>query len=76
MGNTDCKLIPFYKKHIVANGDVALLGSINNSMFDGDCYDISLGNWDINKKWNLKRKYDTIICTRCSYFCKDLSIFF
>lgn len=76
MGNTDWKLIPFYKKHIIPNGGVALLGSVNNTMFNGDCYDMALSNWDINKEWNLKKKYDTLICTRCSYFCKDLSVFF
>jgi len=40
-------------------------------MFNGDLYDLSLGNWEINSEWKLPRKYDTIICTRCAYFAKD-----
>lgn len=76
MGNSDKITIPFFKRNIEPVGKVALLGFSNNNIFDGDLYDITLGNWDINKNWNLKGKYDTIICTRCSYFCKNLESFF
>lgn len=40
-----------------------------------DFYDMSLGNWNINDSWSLKRKYDFIACTRCPYFSKDPSDF-
>ena len=30
-----------------------------------------MGNWDINTDWELKKKYNTIICTRCAYFAKN-----
>lgn len=36
-----------------------------------DFYDLSLGNWNINDSWSLKKKYDFIACTRCAYFSKD-----
>ena len=71
MGKTNSILFPWYKRLIKPKGDVALLGFDNNELFDGDLYDLSLGNWEINSKWNLNKKYDTIICTRCAYFSKD-----
>lgn len=76
MGNSDKVIIPFYKKTVLPNGKTALLGFVNNNIFKGDLYDIALENWDINSDWKLNSRYDTIICTRCSYFCKDLSSFF
>ena len=48
-----------------------MLGFINNNWFQGDLYDQQLENWDINSQWELPKKYDTIICTRCPYFAKD-----
>jgi len=72
MGVSDAIVKPFYKKHInPMRENVALLGWDNNSLFKGDLYDLSLGNWDINSKWELPKKYDAIICTRCAYFAKD-----
>ena len=71
MGKTNSILFPWYKRLIKPKGDVALLGFDDNELFDGDLYDLSLGNWEINSKWNLNKKYDTIICTRCAYFSKD-----
>lgn len=69
MGISNAIVIPFYRRHIVnIKGDVALLGDSNNNMFDGDLYDLDLGNWEINSEWELDNKYDTIICTRCAYF--------
>lgn len=72
MGKTDPIIIPFYKKHIVPQSPTALLGFVNNNIFAGDLYDISLGNWDINDldERELSKKYKTIICTRCAYFSK------
>jgi hypothetical protein len=70
MGKSDTVIKPFYKKHITQKGTTALLGFTDNKTFEGDLYDLSLG-WDINSKWELSKRYDTIICTRCAYFCKN-----
>jgi len=75
MGISNAIVVPFYKKNIKCHGNVALLGSANNDMFEGDTYDLSLGNWEINSKWELPKKYDTIICIRCAYFSRDPSDF-
>ncbi len=53
------------------DGKVALLGFSDNSKFSGDCYDLKLKNWNINTPWQLKKKYDTIICLRCAYFAEN-----
>lgn len=76
MGRSNQYIIPFYYKHIEPKNETALLGFSENSIFHGDLYDLSIGNWNINKNWKLKKKYDTIICTRCAYFSKDLKNFF
>ena len=39
-----------------------------------DFYDIELDGdfkWDINSNWDLKQKYDLVVCLRCPYFAKD-----
>lgn len=41
-----------------------------------DFYDLQLGNWNINEEWNIDKKYDLVVCTRCPYFSKDVSSFF
>ena len=56
---------------IAPEGDVALLGFSNTNYFNGDCYDLQLGNWEINSNWELSKKYDTIISLRCPYFAKN-----
>jgi SAM-dependent methyltransferase len=71
MGRSDPWIKQFYGKHIKPEGSVALLGFTDNRFFDGDLYDLQLGNWDINSDWSLPKKYDTIICLRCPYFAKD-----
>ena len=71
MGRSNEQIIPFYHQHIEPKGQTGLLGFSENSIFDGDLYDLSLGNWNINEEWVLSKKYDTIICTRCAYFAKD-----
>ena len=71
MGRSDPYIFKFYKKHIKPKGSVALLGWVDNSQYEGDLYDLQLKNWDINSDWSLKKKYDTIICTRTAYFAKD-----
>ena len=71
MGISNSIVVPFYKCHINdLKGDVALLGSSDNNMFDGDLYDLGLGNWEINSEWELSKKYNVIICTRCAYFAR------
>ena len=61
---------------------VAFLGFSGESHFtrcinvpNRDFYDLSLGNWQINSDWNLDRKYDLIISTRCPYFSKNPEVF-
>jgi len=75
MGRSDPHIMPWYKHHIKPEGKVALLGFRDNNVFEGDLYDQHLGNWDINSEWELTQKYDTIICTRCAYFAKDVDDF-
>lgn len=71
MGRTNSIIIPWYREAIKQKGETALLGFTNTSVFYGDLYDQSIGNWEINSEWDLSKKYDTIICTRCAYFAKD-----
>ena len=71
MGRSNDFLFPFYKRHIKPQGDVALLGFTDNTLFEGDLYDLQLNNWNIKDDWELKKKYDTIISLRCPYFAKD-----
>lgn len=71
MGVNDPTVFGFYRKEITVKQPCALLGATNNRLFAGDLYDITLGNFDINSDWYLKKKYNTIICTRCAWFAKD-----
>jgi SAM-dependent methyltransferase len=71
MGKSDPHYFNFCNQHIKPQGETALLGFTNNNYFQGDLYDLSLNNWDINSEWKLTQRYDTIICTRCAYFSKD-----
>ena len=71
MGRSDPYILNFYNKTIKPKGKVALLGFSNNNFYNGDLYDLSLNNWNINSEWSLDKKYDTIICTRCAYFAED-----
>ena len=71
MGKSDPHMLNFYREHIKPQGDIALLGFVNNRWFRGDLYDLQLNNWNINNQWQLNKQYDTIICTRAAYFAKD-----
>ena len=71
MGRSDPHVLSFYNKTIKPRGTTALLGFSNNNFYNGDLYDLSLDNWNINSEWMLDKKYDTIICTRCAYFAED-----
>ncbi len=70
MGKSNPIYFPWIQSLIKPKGDVALLGFSDNTYFNGDLYDLSLNNWNINSDWKLPQKYDTIICTRCAYFAK------
>ena len=76
MGRSDPFVYRFYTDNIRPAGEVAQLGSRDNRLFRGELYDRDLDNWEINSDWELGSKYDTIICTRCAYFAKDLTKFF
>ncbi len=71
MGKSNTVLTPIYKSLAPSKGKTALLGFTDNLLFKGDLYDLQLGNWDINSKWELPQKYDNIISTRCPYFAKN-----
>tara|TARA_Y100000310_G_scaffold218705_1_gene219998 strand:+ start:2874 stop:3479 length:606 start_codon:yes stop_codon:yes gene_type:complete len=71
VGRSDPIIQNFYKSNIKPEGKAALLGFTENRWFEGDLYDLQLGNWDINSDWELGQKYDTIISLRCPYFAKD-----
>ena len=76
MGRSDPHMFRLYTENIKPRGEVAQLGSTDNRLFRGDLFDRGLNNWEINSDWELGSKYDTIICTRCAYFAKDLAGFF
>ena len=80
MGKSDPILFRWYISHIkTAQKSIAFLGFNGENNFsrivngiDRDFYDLSLGNWNINdEEWNIAKKYDAVICTRCAYFAKD-----
>jgi|TARA_R110000824_G_scaffold79747_3_gene200807 hypothetical protein len=76
MGRSDPHMFRLYAENIKPRGEVAQLGSTDNRLFRGELFDRGLDNWEINSDWVLGSKYDTIICTRCAYFAKDLTNFF
>lgn len=58
--------------------NVAFLGFSGENYFtsqfvgcDKEFYDLQLGNWEINSDWNLGKRYDLLISTRCPYFSKN-----
>jgi hypothetical protein len=75
MGKSDGSLIPIYQDIVKTfNSPIAYLGfrSVPNwGPQDGDAYDIATNGWDINSDWTLKKKYKSVICTRCAYFCNN-----
>ena len=41
-----------------------------------DFFDFSLGNWEINRfPYDIDKKYDLVLCTRCPYFCSNPILF-
>lgn len=72
MGKSNNLIKEFYDLNdVCSKGKTALLGFTNNNWYFGDLYDIQLKNWDINSKWKLKEKYNTIICTRTAFFAQS-----
>lgn len=74
MGKTDSILIPVYekimRKHI--RDTVTFFGSTNKDKLaqhirSAKFFDLQLGNWDINKPWNVE-KTSKVICLRTSGF--------
>ena len=56
MGINNKYVFPFYKEKInLIKPPVALLGFSNNCFLEGDLYDLSLNNWNINSEWKLKQ---------------------
>lgn len=81
MGRSNKYLNPIYKKLFPKKNPICLLGFQNIPSFidnktDIDLYDLDLNSFNINSDWHLNRKYKSIICTRCLYFCKDPLLFF
>jgi hypothetical protein len=81
MGRSNKYLNPIYQKLFPKKSPIALLGfqSIPDIIIDKkniDLYDLNLNNFDINSDWKLDKKYKSIICTRCLYFCKNPINFF
>lgn len=73
MGRSNSILMPLYEKFIPRSDPTAMLGYDKNvfNLKNADLYDKNLGNWEINSRWELKRRYQSIISTRCPYFSKD-----
>ena len=81
MGKSDPYIFQFYRSLLPNNyyEKVALLGNQKDSNFtslisckEKDFYDLALENWDINDDdWNIDKKYDLVVSTRCPYFAKD-----
>lgn len=84
MGKSDPLILPEYdtfltrhrKRH--CSGSAAFLGFSQDNDFtknvfsdSKDFYDLSLGNWEINSRWRLKKQYDLIVSTRCPYFARE-----
>jgi SAM-dependent methyltransferase len=81
MGKSDPYIFQSYRSLLPNNyyEKVALLGNQKDSNFtslinckEKDFYDLALENWDINDDdWNIDKKYDLVVSTRCPYFAKD-----
>ena len=80
MGKSNPYVFSFYHNNLdLANyNSVGFFGQETDNHFtdtisaqNRDFYDLSLGNWNINSfPYNINKKYDLIVCTRCAYFSK------
>ena len=81
MGKSDPHIFQFYRSLLpdLYYEKVALLGNQKDSQFtlsikckEKDFYDLQLNNWNINDNdWQIDKKYDLIVSTRCPYFAKN-----
>lgn len=81
MGKSNPIVFNFYLKNLNTfhYKDVALFGQDKDNEFtklikseNKDFFDLSLGNWNINKyPYKHDKKYDLVLCTRCAYFSKN-----
>ena len=87
MGRSDPYVFSKYYENIGNKnlGNCCFLGYSSHNGFTSELkvetssfYDLSLQNWNINDKdWKIKdSSFDSIVCTRVAYFCKDVSNFF
>jgi len=62
--------------HLGASSKNTFINSLNTK--SDKFYDLSLDNWNINDShWNIPdSSFDSIVCTRVAYFCKDVDNFF
>ena len=85
MGKSDPFIFDFYRS-LLPNQEyekVACLGNQKDNTFTASIsckekhfFDLALDNWNINDDvWNIKEKYDLIVCTRCAYFAKKPDVF-
>ena len=81
MGKSNPHVFSFYLSNLKKQKrkSVGIFGQEADNSFtssiasdEKDFYDLSLDNWDINNfPYNISKKYDLIVCTRCAYFCKN-----
>ena len=81
MGKSDPIVFNAYKSSLENKTyeSIAFLGFGSRSSFTDsisgnqkDFYDLSLNNWEINTHpWDINKKYDLVVCTRCAYFSRD-----
>lgn len=82
MGKSDPHLIDFYMSFLEDDKQYNSVGffgqkeenfiSSRISSKERKFYDLALKNWNINKHpYNIKDKFDLIVCTRCAYFSND-----
>lgn len=82
MGKSDAFIFQEYVQSLqcvrVAPRSVAFLGFPEENAFTAciqspkrEFFDLSLGNWNINSRWELGEKFDLLICTRCAYFSSN-----
>lgn len=82
MGKSDSHVFNFYLNNLRIDkqyNNVALFGQTKDNAFTSKIkasnkkfYDIQLKNWNINElPYEIKGKFDLIVCTRCAYFSKN-----
>jgi len=80
MGKSDPHVFNFYFRNIDLSKKYKSVGFFGQacdnsltSLIKADkktFFDLSIGNWNVNKFPYQSEKFDLIVCTRCAYFCK------